>query len=78
MFDFFLLLFHEADNSFFEIFTGQSLAVTMLIFFQSVKNVCKLFIAFISHVRSFVLHVRIVSSVFKYVRDVKIRHMCVF
>ena len=75
MLDLFFFLFHEAENSFFEIFSGQYLALTILIFFQMVKNVRKLFIAFSSHVRSFIWNVCIVSYAFKYVRDVKIRHM---
>ena len=42
-------------------FTGQYLAVTILIFVQSVKDVRKVFIAFISHVRSFIWNVRFFS-----------------
>ena len=60
-FNSFFFLFYDTENSFFEIFTGQSLAVTILICVQSVKNVRKVFIVFSIHSRSFTWHVRIVS-----------------
>ena len=40
-----------------------------------VNNVRKVLIAFSSHVHYFVLHVRVVSFAFKYVRYIKIRHI---
>ena len=54
LFDFFFFLIHDAENSSFDLFTGQYLAMRILIYVQSVKNVGKVFIVFSSHVRSFI------------------------
>ena len=76
MFDLLFSILHDSENTFFELFTGQSLAMTIMIFVYMVKHIRKVFIYFSGHIHSFILHIRIFSPLFKYVRNVKIvRHI---